>query len=315
MVPMCLEWAATLTREAKRSAGRMAPLPDSTSPEHSPARLPPRKRRRVASYSAQAVGDAALSSCESAEMFSGGSDDEWAPDDDASSGGGGSDSEDGAAVNDSDDGVGEDCKEGIRTDEGPQLEQQRGDVQILSAETQALTMVHTPELFCTVCEREFSFKHALVRHLKRRHKSDERPFECAVCRLAFRSKRELNAHANDHKGAAHGWNAGLSLSLSGANADACASVMWTEVEGVRHKCKGCGRSFATRHERRQHFRKTHFFTCPFRTCGDRFAEQLAWTKHIRRYHKGVSAIIKRTITDAVTDLAHTPPLLLQRSRA
>jgi hypothetical protein len=58
------------------------------------------------------------------------------------------------------------------------------------------------------------------------------------------------------------------------------------VEGVKHKCKGCSREFTTRHERRQHFRKAHFFTCPFKTCGDRFAEQLAWTRHIRRYHKG-----------------------------
>lgn len=53
---------------------------------------------------------------------------------------------------------------------------------------------------CASCDIKFAYKHSFTRHQALMHVSTARPFECAKCRLAFRTERQLQTHAQSHSG-------------------------------------------------------------------------------------------------------------------
>lgn len=161
--------------------------PRTTEHAESPERRSPRKRRRLRSADTT-TAEEQTHDCSASSDARTASDDEWTPDV--------SSDEDGISDEDNEDSVSEST---LR------------DVALPRLQAQLATGGHTPEFYCTVCEREFSFKHALVRHLKCRHRSDARPFECQLCLLAFRTVKELDAHTNDHKGVRNSTSSGANL--------------------------------------------------------------------------------------------------------
>lgn len=151
-------------------------------------RLAPRKRRRVGSSGSRSSSKALASDPNWSSAGSGGSESDWSPDSASSTSASESEEENGE--------TGEIEAKFKKEEKEPEKRGVAGN-DLLVKEEQVVVR-HSAEFFCALCGREFSFKHALVRHIKRRHKSAERPLECEQCKFAFKTEQELEKHVKDH---------------------------------------------------------------------------------------------------------------------
>lgn len=132
---------------------------------------------------------------------------------------------------------------------------------------------------CARCERSFTLKAHLARHLKRH--AEERPYKCTACEKQFRLKGSLMVHFRRHhqKKSDVECEAGLDQ-----NANAVAQ-MKTQYSEEPHQCPHCKKSFQLKAELVSHL-STHTeekpFHCPY--CEKCFRLKGSQYVHISRHH-------------------------------
>lgn len=138
------------------------------------------------------------------------------------------------------------------------------------------SMHHKTQTFeCPICNKLFTFKHSLDRHMNAVHE-DKRDFKCEVenCERAFRSKYELNQHRNKiHQ---------EMKNFEQISCDVCDKICSSRKnlyahkkyvhEGIRwgsgeFKCKFCLEVFDSKYKKSKHWYQVHWNgELKFRTC-------------------------------------------------
>ncbi|KAK3915476.1 Zinc finger and SCAN domain-containing protein 32 [Frankliniella fusca] len=137
---------------------------------------------------------------------------------------------------------------------------------------------------CTDCERTFSGRRLLVRHL-RTHNAD-RPYKCTVCSYYFKYPGDLTKHLRVHTGerpyrcrlcdAAFSQSTGLKLHTR-------------KVHKARlHRCAICGCTFADHAQLRHHFARHALFFCE--VCYEIFSSDEDRLEHKLARHGDVEAV-------------------------
>jgi len=117
------------------------------------------------------------------------------------------------------------------------------------------------EYKCPICEKSFSKKYHLKRHLTVHRSNDsiseliriDVPFKCEICGMAFNKRNQIREH-----------------------------MVSVHNKNDLFKCTVCGDEFKTQHILRQHIKKTHenpqkLHQCPY--CDEKFARMSDLTKH------------------------------------
>jgi len=111
-------------------------------------------------------------------------------------------------------------------------------------------------LSCSQCERRFSSRYNLIRHVQSIHQN-ARAFECELCGQRFKLKNHLQVH-----------------------------VRLVHMREQPYTCEQCARRFATASNLRRHVLEAHLktrdFTCEL--CPRRFTNKFNLTRHIARLH-------------------------------
>ena len=137
---------------------------------------------------------------------------------------------------------------------------------------------------CRLCEKSFKSKALLLRHSNLVH-TNERPFECTLCQLKFKSSTNLKAHqachSNEKKFSCDTCGKQFSYKTSLAQHIKC------QHQGEKpFRCTHCNKSFSQNGNLQEHIR-IHTghkpFTCDI--CGRKFTTSSQHRLHIKR-HKG-----------------------------
>lgn len=112
---------------------------------------------------------------------------------------------------------------------------------------------------CSQCNRSYSRKHDLERHVDIAHTvTEDKPFRCKQCKYVFDSEDNLRAHENEH-----------------------------DKEETKLKCEICDKGFKSRNTWKRHMR-AHFDPSPFacEVCKRRFGREHDMHRHTLRMHSG-----------------------------
>lgn len=112
---------------------------------------------------------------------------------------------------------------------------------------------------CLQCNRSYSRKHDLERHVDIAHTvTEDKPFRCEQCKFVFDSEDNLRTHENEHK-----------------------------KEETKLKCEICDKGFKSQNTWKRHIR-AHFDPLPFacEVCKRRFGREHDMHRHTLRMHSG-----------------------------
>lgn len=112
---------------------------------------------------------------------------------------------------------------------------------------------------CSQCNRSYSRKHDLERHVDIAHTmTEDKPFRCEQCKYVFDSEENLRAHENEHV-----------------------------REETKFKCEICEKGFKSQNTWKRHMR-AHFDPSPFacEVCKRRFGREHDMHRHTLRMHSG-----------------------------
>ena len=114
------------------------------------------------------------------------------------------------------------------------------------------------ELICKVCEKSYSDKISLVRHIDRQHSNQHKLFKCISCEKEFKAKSYLDRH-----------------------------VKSVHERNLDFKCNLCDKMFNRNdqlkmHKSRMHNDSENTFKCDF--CKKSFALEGLWNIHVKRSH-------------------------------
>ncbi|XP_069098886.1 zinc finger protein 271-like isoform X2 [Pleurodeles waltl] len=132
---------------------------------------------------------------------------------------------------------------------------------------------------CARCERSFSLKAHLAKHL-RRHEED-RPYQCTACEKQFRLKGSLMVHFRRH----HGKKSDVEREPSSDHNDSAGAQTNIHYSEKPHQCPQCKKSFQLKAQLVSHL-GTHTeekpFHCPY--CEKCFRLKGSQYVHISRHH-------------------------------
>ena len=143
----------------------------------------------------------------------------------------------------------------------------------------------TAEVYeCRVCSKAFKNKALMIRHLNVVH-TNERPFECTLCELKFKSSTNLKAHQTSHSN---------EKKFSCVSCEKQFAYKTSLVQHVKcqhggekpFRCPHCNKSFSQNGNLQEHIRiHTGYkpFTCDI--CGRKFTTSSQHRLHTKR-HKG-----------------------------
>lgn len=139
---------------------------------------------------------------------------------------------------------------------------------------------------CSLCVKRFWGNDSLEQHVKRVH-SRFRPYECAHCDKKYSVCYDLQKHVRSVHGKDIDWN----MEVPGVNSDGTGSntglgihkvtgIKTQALNQLNHKCKFCGRGFATFNGLGVHL-KMHF-RC--RVCLKGFNTESSLRIHLQKAH-------------------------------
>ena len=134
---------------------------------------------------------------------------------------------------------------------------------------------------CISCEKTFSRKHDLTRHIARVH-DKKFSFSCTFCLKMFAIEKDWKKHEK--------WECKQSVTPKKGHATPRVKFGQVKSEEQRHLCIVCNKSYSKRYDLKRHMDRDHIkelsFSC--RYCTQLFAVQHDMKRHERRHERQMS---------------------------